>query len=81
MKRTKESILEEIAKDPKFAGVSKQLSDEEKKKVDGIISNFLDNFILPLQDLALQANDPQVKQDIRKLLQKTKVEDKDGSGK
>jgi 2-oxo-4-hydroxy-4-carboxy--5-ureidoimidazoline (OHCU) decarboxylase len=81
MKETKESILEKISKDPKFSNVSKKLSDEERKKVDGIISNFVEQFILPLQDLVDQAKDPQVKQDIRKILESDKSEDKDGSGK
>ena len=81
MKETKESIIEKISKDPKFSNVSKNLNDEERKKVDGIISNFVEQFILPLQDLVEKAKDPQVKQDIRKILESNKSEEKDGSGK
>ena len=68
-KQTIESMLEDIANDPFFSETNKRLSDEEKQKVDDIVKGFLQNFVLPLNELVQKATeDPEIKNEIRALL-------------
>lgn len=79
-KQTVETILEEIAKDPLLSETNKQLSDEEREKVNGIVKSFVENFVLPLEELVRKATeDPEVKQEIRTLLTTREKEKKDES--
>ncbi len=68
-KQTVESILEQISNDPLLSEANKQLSEEEKEKVNGIVKSFVENFVLPLEELVKRATeDPEIKQEIRSLL-------------
>ncbi len=79
-KQTVESILEQISKDPLLSETNKQLSDEEKEKVNEIVKSFVANFVLPLEELVKKATeDPAVKQEIRSLLAAREAEKKDES--
>lgn len=69
MKKDIESILEEISKNKFLSRTTEKLSDEEKKKVDSIVRNFVENFVLSTQELIEKAEDPNVKSQIRKILE------------
>ena len=68
-KITVEDALKQINEDPTFSEALKRLSPEEKQKVDSIVQSFLDNFIHPIQNLVEQADNPDTKAEIRKILE------------
>lgn len=79
-KQTVESILEQISNDPLLSDASKQLSEEEKEKVNGIVKSFVENFVLPLEELVKRATeDPEIKEEIRALLISREAAKKDES--
>lgn len=69
-KKTLEQLMEEICTNPSFIDANQKLSDEEKNKVDGMVRNFVQNFVLPLEELVATATtDPEVMKEIRNILQ------------
>lgn len=69
-KQTLEEIVKEIEKDPLISEANKNLSEEEKRKVDNVVKNFIQNFVLPLQDLVQQAEEnPEIRSNIRSILE------------
>lgn len=68
-KKTVEDVLKEITQDSRVLEATDRLPEEEKVKLDGMLRNFVENFIIPLQELVDKASeDPQVKEQIREIM-------------
>lgn len=78
MKTNKTNLFEEILQDPKFVAIKEKLKEEERKKVENLVSNFVGSFLIPLEELIEKAKDPEVKKEIENILSTEKRGNSDG---